>query len=117
MRWIFILCSLLWVQTLSAQQVYRTASGQKYHAHNCRYVKDKGIAITLQKAVEMGLTACSVCKPASATSNSSSSSQNMWKGSSNSTTTSTQCHGKTKAGARCKRTTSNKNGYCYQHQP
>ena len=32
-------------------------------------------------------------------------------------TTTSQCHGITKAGARCKRMTSEPDGYCYQHKP
>lgn len=42
--------------------VYRTKSGEKYHTKNCSYLKSS-IALSLQEAVNMGLSPCSRCKP------------------------------------------------------
>lgn len=43
--------------------VYRTASGKKYHTMTCSTLDGKdSIELTLQEAVDMGLTPCSKCK-------------------------------------------------------
>jgi len=46
-----------------AQTVYITKTGAKYHMKDCRYLKYSSISIELKKALELGKTACSVCKP------------------------------------------------------
>ena len=43
--------------------VYITATGQKYHRENCRYVRGKAIEISLSKAQREGYDPCKVCKP------------------------------------------------------
>lgn len=43
--------------------VYITASGEKYHLQECRYVKNKGIPLTVEKAKKEGYAPCKVCKP------------------------------------------------------
>ena len=43
--------------------VYCTSSGTKYHKEGCSSFKDNGIAISLQEAVDKGLTPCSKCNP------------------------------------------------------
>lgn len=102
---------------LSAQTVYVTKTGKKYHKSNCHYLKNSKTEITFEKAIDLYYTACSVCKP-----NAQWSPLSIRSTSTKSTTTptikttkSTQCTGKTKAGARCKRMTKSGNGRCYQH--
>lgn len=115
-----LLISITFVTNTFAQNVYVTKTGEKYHTETCRYLKYSKKEITLQKAFELGYTACSVCKPASKlnTSKSQPISQHTTSSqtnSSNKKATSTQCTGITKSGARCKRMTTNANGKCYQH--
>jgi len=119
---IFLIVILAYVSNVSAQTVYTTKTGEKYHTNNCRYLKYSKKEITLKKVKELGYQACKVCKPtANNTKNSatSSTSNTVSKKSTRITTTKTaaaiQCLGKTKSGARCKRKTTNSNGRCYQH--
>jgi len=48
---------------LSAQTVYITKSGTKYHSSGCRYLSQSKIAIDLSDAVNGGYSPCSVCNP------------------------------------------------------
>jgi hypothetical protein len=94
-----------------AQDVYKTPSGKKYHLASCRMVENVSEKISIQKAVELGLEPCKICKPdflvKQTVTNKKLQGQN----------TTVQCKGYTKADARCKHMTSIGNGYCYQHQP
>lgn len=47
---------------LSAQTVYITESGKKYHAKNCSLVKTGKKGITLKEAIKQGYEACKNCK-------------------------------------------------------
>ena len=47
---------------LTAQTVYITDSGKKYHAKNCDVVKTGKKGITLEEAKKKGLEPCKVCK-------------------------------------------------------
>jgi len=116
---LFLLLCFLIGSAGFAQGVFITKTGKKYHQENCQYLRYSKIKITLAKANEAGYTACinyssskkSITKNAS-TSNlvSQTNSSNAKKAKAS------QCTGKTKAGARCKRKTKNANGRCYQHQ-
>ena len=102
---------------ISAQTIYVTKTGEKYHKSSCRYLKNSKNEITLEVAKSRGFTACSVCKP---NGDSATPSQSVQPVKSEPTTpppkvTATQCTGKTKAGARCKRMTKDASGRCYQH--
>lgn len=103
-----------------AQTVYVTNTGEKYHKSSCHHLKKSKKEITLQKAIELRFTACSVCKPTAikGTSKKSESIQALTPHPISNTpkATSTQCNGKTKAGTRCKRMTKSGNGRCYQHE-
>lgn len=48
---------------VSAQIVYITKSGTKYHKSECGYLKSSKFQITLEEAIDRGYTQCSVCKP------------------------------------------------------
>lgn len=108
---------------VSAQTVYTTKTGEKYHKSTCRYLKYSKKGITLKKAKELGYVACKVCKPTqkvdnsptSTKSNLSSSTQQKSSHTTPKKAVATQCTGKTKSGSRCKRKTKNANGRCYQH--
>jgi hypothetical protein len=106
---------------LSAQTVYITRTGAKYHTSGCQYLRKSAYVIDINEAISQGYTACSVCRPsrhrasvqpANVTNGQpkKSSSTNIQK------VKSQQCDAITKQGARCKRMTTNLNGRCWQHQ-
>ena len=47
----------------SAQTVYITKSGSKYHTSSCSYLSKSKTSIDLSEAKEKGFTPCSRCKP------------------------------------------------------
>ena len=109
---------------VSAQTVYITKTGAKYHRENCRYLSRSSIAISLANALSDGYTACSVCRPplkVSITKSNRSSNASARENQSNSKSSSirravsVQCSATTKAGNRCKRMTKSPNGLCWQH--
>ncbi len=51
------------VGKLSAQTVYITESGKKYHARNCDIAKTGKKGIELAEAKKQGYDACKSCKP------------------------------------------------------
>ena len=108
-RLIFLLLLLLSLKGLS-QSVYKTPSGQKYHLASCHMVKNVSEKITIEKARQLGLQPCKICKPPEVLSGPSPDKQQGQH-------TTVQCRGTTKAGTRCKHMTRIANGYCYQHQP
>jgi hypothetical protein len=115
--------AVLWLVmswSVNAQTVYKTPSGEKYHTATCRYVKNVSEKIEVSSAQQQGLSPCSMCKPpiGTATQSDKASSQTLGLKSNEAQGESkaTQCAGKTKSGARCKRTTRNSNGYCFQHE-
>ncbi|MEW4923952.1 hypothetical protein [Algibacter sp. 2305UL17-15] len=114
---LFVTC-FVFTSHLTAQTVYTTKTGEKYHKAHCKYLKYSKKEIILKKAKEFGYTACSVCKPNTKNTKISSSSaltNNSNYQTTTKKTTATQCTGKTKSGSRCKRRTKNANGRCYQH--
>jgi|ERR1035437_8450514 methylphosphotriester-DNA--protein-cysteine methyltransferase len=114
---IFILIGFM---AVSAQTVYTTKTGTKYHSLGCQYLARSSYATTVKDALAAGYSACSRCNPPAAsqtiktptTTNTSSPSNNSQTKKS---TEATQCTGTTKAGNRCKRMTTNPSGRCYQH--
>lgn len=48
---------------VTAQTVYITKTGTKYHNDGCRYLSKSKISIDLASAIEKGYGPCSVCKP------------------------------------------------------
>ncbi|WP_299117112.1 hypothetical protein [uncultured Winogradskyella sp.] len=106
--------------SISAQTVYTTKTGEKYHKNSCRYLKYSKKEIKLDEAKALGYSACKVCKPTANNTKKKSNATSLTSKKENKTTTSkkvvaSQCTGKTKAGKRCKRKTKNANGRCYQH--
>lgn len=97
--------------TGKCQDVYKTPSGNKYHLASCHMVKNVSEKITVEKAVELGLEPCKICKPATVTP--PTDNKNKAQGQN----VTVQCKGYTKAGTRCRHKTSIGNGYCFQHQP
>jgi hypothetical protein len=99
--------------SIHSQSVYKTPSGAKYHIGDCRMVENVSQRITLEKAAELGLLPCKICKPQSFSANGLVSKKNNAQG----VNQTVQCKGKTKKGTRCKHMTSIANGYCFQHNP
>ncbi|MFV9551431.1 hypothetical protein [Algibacter sp. PT7-4] len=102
-----------------AQKVYTTKTGEKYHKNNCRYLKYSKKAYTLQKAIQLGFAACSVCKPTETSVKQSVKNQSVSPQSNSyapkKAVYAKQCIGKTQSGKRCKRKTKNVNQKCYLH--
>jgi len=108
----YLFCLFLFTSTVLAQRVYKTRSGAKYHRGTCRMVENVSEAISLEKAVQLGLSPCKICKPNNYKPlrfKSSNQAQGENK--------TVQCNAKTKKGTRCKHRTSIANGYCFQHNP
>ncbi len=60
---VFSLCSGINYAASGDTIVHRTKSGEKYHTSGCRYLSRSDYEITLENAVNRGLTPCSVCNP------------------------------------------------------
>ena len=95
-----------------AQTVFKTPSGAKDHLSSCRTVKNVSEEISVEKAKDLGLTPCKICKPANIYGTSIAPDHKA-QGQGNTV----QCEGKTKSGTRCRHKTRIANGYCFQHQP
>jgi hypothetical protein len=96
----------------TAQVVYVTPSGSKYHRGNCRMVENVARELTLQAAIAQGYLSCRVCK-APLLESQGYSAPNRPRG----TSSTRQCKASTARGTRCKHKTSIANGFCYQHDP
>ena len=99
---------------LSAQTVYVTDTGEKYHRDACRYLAKSKNAIELSEAISQGYGACKICKPPQSVSKKAEVKEEKAPHY-NRNATSSQCTGTTKKGTRCKRMTTSSNGKCYQH--
>lgn len=106
---LFIFFSL----SINAQNVYKTPSGAKYHLGSCHMVENVSEKITLERAAELGLEPCKICKPQNYRMLGLKSSENRPQGQDQTV----QCKGMTKKGTRCKHMTRIANGYCFQHNP
>ncbi|WP_323787903.1 hypothetical protein [Psychroserpens sp.] len=121
LRLLVFIFSIVFSSNVLAQTVYTTKTGEKYHKSACRYLKFSKIELPIAKAITLGYSACSVCKPTKEnTKTSSSASSNAITPKAKrkvpaKKTVASQCTGKTQAGKRCKRKTKNANGRCYQH--
>lgn len=98
---------------LSAQTVYKTPTGQKYHLSGCRMVKNVSSALSIEKAGQIGLSPCKICKPPFTQVLGFVSKANKTPG----TNSENRCLAITKAGSRCKRNTRIGNDFCFQHLP
>jgi len=109
---ILLLIGISFSAVVYSQTVFKTPSGNKYHLASCRMVKNVSEEISVEKAAELGLTPCKICKP----DNIYSSAQEV-NHKAQGQNTSVQCHGLTKTGSRCRHMTKIANGFCFQHQP
>ena len=96
---------------LSAQNIYKTPSGTKYHLSSCRMVENVSKKL-VDDDKDRKLTPCKICKPPS---RSNLASGNSFNNKAVGESTSVRCKGYTKKGNRCKHKTRLANGYCYQH--
>ncbi len=99
---------------LSAQTVYVTNTGEKYHRGSCRYLAKSKITIELTDAINQGYGACKVCAPPQSVSKKTEVKEEKVTDY-NRNATSSQCTATTKKGSRCKRNTTSSNGKCWQH--
>ena len=118
LRLLLFILSITFSANITAQSVYTTKTGKKYHKSTCGYLRYSKKEITLKRALELNYSSCSVCKPPTKnveSQNSTKLDNPISKTSSNSksTTQSVQCSGKTQSGVRCKRKTKNSDGRCY----
>lgn len=59
----FLILFSLMAHFASAQTVYVTENGKKYHKKNCTLVNEGKKGIELSEAKKKGLEPCGVCKP------------------------------------------------------
>ena len=114
---LFGLLLILFTSVLSAQTVYITNTGEKYHSSGCRYLHKSKISIELSDALEQGYTACKVCGPAQTIKTKKEAVTESQQGTEDTPAkaASSQCTATTKSGARCKHITKSSNGGCWQH--
>lgn len=93
----FLLVVFCSVRT-SAQIVYASEKGEKYHTADCNLSGDAN-DMRLATAQKAGKKPCAVCKP-----------DKHFKDKT------VQCKGKTADGTRCKRMTATRDAKCYQHK-
>ena len=105
---LFLILFVFGFVALQTQSVFRTPSGRKYHAADCRTVKNVSEKISIEEARALGLTACLVCHPGTAEPATKAPQGEA---------PSVQCKGLTLSGTRCKLRTRIGNGYCSKHQP
>ena len=100
-----------------SQTVYITNSGSKYHNSSCSYLKKSAIPMDL-KEIGSSYSPCSRCNPPTIKDTSVKSTTEKTPETTTvkkqSSTTSSQCNGRTKKGARCKRMVKG-GGNCWQH--
>lgn len=125
LRLFLFIVSVAVISSVTAQNVYITKTGEKYHKQTCRYLKYSKKEIKLKDAIERAYEACSVCKPEKVIKKVTINGNVPSRGktitprkksvTSSKKSMASQCTGKTKSGSRCKRKTKNANGRCYQH--
>ncbi|OWK73722.1 hypothetical protein CBW16_09500 [Flavobacteriaceae bacterium JJC] len=104
---------LFFVINVSAQTVYRTPSGSKYHLSGCRMVKNVSSALSIQAALGEGLSPCKICRPPFSQALGIVSKPKKTSG----VNSPNRCFATTKSGTRCKRNTRIGNNFCFQHLP
>ncbi len=98
---------------LSAQTVYKTPNGLKYHLSGCRMVKNVSSSLMIEKAINQGLLPCKICRPPHKQRLGIVSKPKKTPG----VNSTNRCLATTKAGSRCKRNTTIGNNFCFQHVP
>ncbi|HEY5745781.1 MAG TPA: DUF5763 domain-containing protein [Chryseolinea sp.] len=102
----------------SAQSVFITRTGVKYHEGSCEHLHSSKIPITLSEALKRGYTFCNICRPNAQVSPAADIPENAktkTDSTANEEQVSAPCSAMTKAGTRCKRAATS-NGRCWQHQ-
>ena len=119
----FLILSLLFLfacaspTTSTAQTVYVTKTGKKYHTESCRYLSHSKISLSLTEAKKKYYEACKVCKPTTViTSEKSATVDTIKVYKPVKKAVSSRCTATTKSGSRCKRMTKNASGKCWQHE-
>jgi hypothetical protein len=112
-KYLFLISFLLLSITVSAQKVYITKSGTKYHNADCKHLKKSRIEIDLQKAMDKGYTACSRYSDIKST-NTTVKKDSLTKPKLENN--SVFCKGTTQEGKACKRKASKDSNYCWQHK-
>lgn len=107
----------------TAQTVYVTKTGSKYHTESCRYLKYSKYAISLSNALAQGYDACLVCRPPHKVTGDTQGTDSTQvtpiptPAPQNDTIIYRQCSAIAKStGKRCKRITKNISGKCWQHE-
>ena len=105
---------------LTAQTVYITKTGERYHKEDCRYLHSSKIKTTLSDAKTSGYTPCKVCKPTTKVTKSKAvtgtKAEKQVEAPTKRSSTAIRCSATTKAGAQCKRKTTDSSGKCWQHR-
>ncbi|MBK8372974.1 MAG: hypothetical protein IPL20_16830 [Saprospiraceae bacterium] len=106
---------LIFADFLTAQSVYKTPSGTRYHLETCEHVNNVSTRLTIDEAInEFHLNPCKICKPpVPENAVFLHSGKNKAVGA----CSTVRCIGLTKDKIRCKRRTRLCNRYCFQHNP
>lgn len=121
-KFLFLICIAGIFSFLTAQTVYITKSGKKYHTESCSYLSKSKIAIDLKEAIEKGYSPCSKCKPDKKLSKTRINSDNKYlydqkdNDIKKSKVIEQQCQAITKKGTQCKRKAVAGSIYCWQHK-
>jgi hypothetical protein len=114
----------LLVPALTAQTVYITKSGSKYHIATCSYLSKSSIPMELSE-LSSKYSACSRCNPTAKktetkedvkTQKNSSSVTESKLTKSTKPAVSGRCQATTKKGSQCKRNAAAGSSYCWQHK-
>ncbi len=114
---------LLLSYVLSAQTVYITKTGSKYHSGDCSNLRKSSIPISLKDAIDRGYSACSRCKPPIMISKDKDTLQSITpvvkkakiEKQTIKVNSSERCQAVTKKGTQCKRKAQPGSNYCWQH--
>lgn len=116
--YLILLYSCAKVDVTEVQSVYRTPYGSKYHAYTCRMIENTSAELTVEEALEQGLTPCAFCDPpVLGQSGKNIASLTIIHERPGEKQESTRCLGTTQKGDRCLHPSKNANGYCLQHLP
>lgn len=104
---------------LTAQTVYVTNTGKKYHTSNCSSLSSSKKSIELSEAINKGYTPCKKCNPDQSPKSNSNTNllpDNNSQVKSQNDIKEQQCEAITKSGTRCKRKAQSGSKYCWQHK-
>lgn len=105
---------LLFASFVSAQKVYVTKTGTKYHRAGCKYLKSSSIEVELKDIADR-YEPCKVCKPPVLKTSTTQKNSKPTTSKKKDPVSDGRCIATTKKGTRCKRKAAAGSNYCWQH--